>query len=663
MCGIAGFSNLPLTADQSQGYLRMMMRAIVHRGPEELGYYFDEHVGIVTARLTILDSVGGRQPMSTPDGRYWLGFNGEIFNYLDLRAELEDRGATFRTRSDTEVLLLALQEWGADALPRLNGQFAFVFYDRLSADILLGRDRFGERPLFYTEMAEGFVFASEIKGLFALPNIRRALSVEGLQEACAFWTPLPGNTCFDGVSSLPPGHYALYESGELTVSQFYSLPFVAEALNIESGAAKEAVREAVINSVRLRLHGDYQVGACISGGLDSSIVASIAQAQVDYPLRTFSLAFEQPELDESDHAQQVADWLGTRHSTHMVTRADIRELFPTVVRQTEMPTHRTAPVASRLLADHVHHAGIRIVLGGEGADEVFLGYDMFKEARFLDSFDPSAPIDGQWAWLKGLFHDALNAGSGDATSILTFYRSVDDHCDRALGAHLRRFCHETFDQALGLQSQRAARKALLRRICQIDPPFEARNYLERAQVLDTVTVLSGYGLAALWDRAGAGPELEGRYPFLDPRVVELAYALPADLKLHEGRTEKYILRQAFADALPAPIVQRRKQGMRAPGAECLLLGERDDWVADVLSESTLRSSTVVDAERARAIIARAHGSGDGCVPYPCNHWYLQLLSTLLLEEFYVRNFTAPDRGIDHLIIRAIDGRELAPLGS
>jgi asparagine synthase (glutamine-hydrolysing) len=661
VCGIAGFSALPLTGDQSRDYLRRMMRAIAHRGPEELGYYFDEHVGIATARLTILDSVGGRQPMSTPDGRYWLGFNGEIFNYLDVRAELEGRGATFCTRSDTEVLLLALQEWGTDALPRLNGQFAFVLYDRLSADLLLGRDRFGERPLFYATLTEGLVFASEIKGLFALPSMRRALSVGGLQEACTFWTPLPGHTCFEGVSSLPPGHYALYRSGELAIHRHYSLPFATQAPN-DPVAAGDAVRKVVTDSVRARLHGDYEVSACISGGLDSAIVASIAQAEIGHPLRTFSLAFEQPELDESAHAQQVAEWLGTNHSTFTVTRADVRELFPTVVRQTEMPTHRTAPVASRLLADHVHQAGIRVVLGGEGADEVFLGYDIFKEAGFLDSFERSASTDAQQAWLNGLFHDAVNAGSGDPASILSFYNSIDSCDDRALGAHLRRFSQETFDQALGSGPPQIARTALLRCVRQIDPAFDTRSYLERAQVLDTVTVLSGYGLAALWDRAGAGPELEGRYPFLDPRVVDIAYALPADLKLHGGRTEKYILRETFADALPAPIVHRRKQGMRAPGAECLLLSDEDDWVAEVLSESTLRDSTLVDPTRARAIIARAHDSDNGSVPYPCNHWYLQLLSTLLLEEFYVRNFTAPDSEIDHLIIHGIDGRELASLG-
>jgi asparagine synthase (glutamine-hydrolysing) len=661
MCGFVGFANLELSAEEQQEHLRSMIRGIAHRGLEEMGYYIDDFVGLGTVRLAIIDRPLGKQPMSTPDDRYWLGFNGELFNYLELRDELAALGVQFRTDSDTEVLLEALRHWGRDALHRLNGQYGFVFYDRLEKELMFVRDRLGERPAHYALVEGGIAFASEIKALFAFPAVARRLSPRGLRQACSLWTPVPGNTCFEGVVALPPGHFAVYRDGRIDVGQYYRLPYRPDKPLCDPGEAKEALRESMTRSVELRLRADFERGAFLSGGIDSSVVACLAQQQLPYRMKTFGLAVEDASFDESAYATRVADWLGTEHSTLTVSRAEIRELFPDVVRQAEAPLYRTAAVASRLLAYQVHNAGLRVALGGEGGDEVLLGYDLFKEAAFLERFDEFETDAQRRAWLAELFFDMLKTAPIETAAIVRFHRSLADDDVGVLGPHLRRFRAEPGAELFRAPGEPADDEAeLLAWLRAADPAFDARTVVERAQVLDTTTILSGYGLSCQCDRVGAGAAVEARFPFLDPAVIETAYAMPEELKLREGRVEKHVLREAFAADLPDFVTNRPKQAMRAPGAECLLLRDEDDWVAALLSEDRLRRSAVVDPAKARDVIERAHATRDGRVPYPHSHAYLQLLSALILEEAYGDGFRVPDVDIERRLIRRVDGRALEP---
>ncbi len=664
MCGFVGFANLEMSADDKQEHLRSMIRGIAHRGLEEMGYYFDDYIGLGTVRLSIIDRPLGKQPMSTRDDRYWLGFNGELFNYLELRDELAALGVEFRTDSDTEVLLEALHVWGRDALPRLNGQYGFVLYDRLEKELMFGRDRLGERPAHYALVDGGIAFASEIKALFAFPAVARRLSPLALRQACSLWTPLPGTTCFEGVVAVPPGHFAVYRDGGVEVGQYYRLPYRPEKPLRDAREAKEALRDSLTRSVELRLRGDHKSGAFLSGGIDSAVTAALAQQQVPYRMKTFGLGVEDPAFDESAHGARLADQLGTEHSTVTVSRAQIRELFPDVVRQAEAPLYRTAAVASRLLAYLVHESGLRIVLGGEGGDEVLLGYDIFKEAAFFGRFHEFGSDAERRAWLQELFFDMLKTAPIETAAIVRFYRSLADDDVAALGPHLRRFRAEPAAEMI-----RAAggplddELELLAWLRASDPAFDARSAIERAQVLDTTTILSGYGLSCQCDRVGAGAAVEARFPFLDPGVIEAAYAMPEELKLRDGRVEKHVLREAFADMLPSFVTDRPKQAMRAPGAECLLLRDEDDWVTDLLSDDRLRRSEVIDAAKARDVVERAHASSNGRVPYPYSHAYLQLLSVLILEDAYGAGFRVPDVDIESRLIKRVDGRALDPVAA
>jgi asparagine synthase (glutamine-hydrolysing) len=658
MCGFVGFANLELTADEKREHLNSMIRGIAHRGLEEMGWYFDDFIGLGTVRMSIIDRPLGKQPMATADDRYWLGFNGELFNYLELRDELAARGTVFRTDSDTEVLLEALHHWGRGALDRLNGQYGFILYDRLEKELLFGRDRLGERPVHYARVGNGIAFASEIKALFALPLVPRRLSPRGLRQACSFWTPVPGNTCFEGVEALPPGHYAVYRDSRVEVHQYYRLPYRPDPPLRDPGEAREALRESLTRSVTLRLRGDHDAGAFLSGGIDSTVVAHLAQQQLPYRMKTFGLRFDEPSFDESAESARVAEWLGSDHTTLTVTRADVRELFPDVVRQAEAPLYRTAAVASRLLAHQVHHSGLRIALGGEGGDEVLLGYDIFKEAAFLARFEEFGTDAERREWLLGAFSDMLMTAPLQAAAIVRFYRSLGGDV-AALGPHLRRFRAEPAAELFGPPEALAEDELeLLDWLRAADPAFDARTVVERTQVTDTATILSGYGLSCQCDRVGAGAAVEARFPFLDPAVIETAYAIPEELKLHEGRVEKHVLREAFAGELPDFMVRRPKQAMRAAGADCLLPGEEDDWVAELVSEERLRRSAVVDPEAARAVVERA-ATNAGRVPYPHSHAYLQLLSALILEDAYGEGFRVPDVDIESRLVTKVDGRALA----
>jgi asparagine synthase (glutamine-hydrolysing) len=658
MCGFVGFANLELSAEEKQEHLRSMIRGIAHRGLEEMGYYFDDFIGLGTVRLSIIDRPLGKQPMSTQDNRYWLGFNGELHNYIELRAELAALGIEFQTDSDTEVVLEALRHWGRGALNRFNGQYGLVLYDRLEKELMFVRDRLGERPAHYALVGDGIAFASEIKALFAFPAVARRLSPRGLRQACSFWTPVPGNTCFEGVVSIPPGHFAVYRDGRVEVGQYYRLPYRPEKPLRDPGEAKEALRESLTRSVELRLRADYECGAFLSGGIDSSVIGFLAQEQLPYRMKTFGLAVEDPAYDESAYGAQVADWLGTEHSTLPVSRADIRELFPAVVAQAEAPLYRTAAVASRLLAYQVHNSGLRIALGGEGGDEVLLGYDIFKEAAFFERFHEFDSDAERRAWLQELFFDMSKTAPIETAAIVRFFRTLADDDLTVLGPHLRRFRAEPGAEAIRSPGGRPDEVEFLDWLRAADPAFDARTAVERAQVLDTTTILSGYGLACQCDRVGAGAAVEARFPFLDPAVIETAYAMPEELKLHEGRIEKHVLREAFGE-LPSFVTDRPKQAMRAPGAECLLL-DGDDWVSDLLSEERLSRSEVVDPAKARDVIERAHATSDGRVAYPHSHAYLQLLSVLILEDAYGDGFSVPDVDIESRLIKRIDGRTLEP---
>lgn len=655
MCGVVGFIDSGLRKDQRLDLVRRGIRAIAHRGPDEVGLYDSAEFTLGTVRLSVIDPRLGQQPMVTPDQRYIAGFNGEVFNYLELRSELEGYGVRFRTNSDTEVLLHCFAYWGLDALSRLNGQFGFVFYDKWERTLILGRDRFGERPMFYTEQDGAFYFASEIKGLFAFPRVPRELAADKVRRAMRYWSPIAGETCFTGIDAIPPGHVLIVRDGRAELSKYYQgiarQGLIAPPNSFEE--AKIGLREVIRESVRLRLRADYPLGTYISGGIDSAVISSVMSELIGEPLTTFSIEAADSPVDETPYQEAMVARLGSRHTRIPVSRAQIRERFPHVVRQCEQPLHFTAPVAYGVMAEQVGLAGVRIILGGEGSDELFAGYDMAKEATILERCLRTGSFAGAAEELELALTDLRYSDATDAARILRFYADRADR-DFTLGAHVRRFESEPVDELIDAPGDVFDDHAVMLGRLRADfPDFDQRPAVDRSMLVDMYTFLIGYGMTCLGDRAGTGYGVEGRYPYMDSNVVEYAASLPLEWKLHNGRT-KHILREAYADRLPHGIVNRPKFGMRLPGAEALL-PDGDDWVSAVLDPAVIRRVGFLRTDAVDQLVARVRAAEAPRVPYPFGDAYVHLLSLLLMEEFLINDFQVPEVDIDRIMMRDIDG--------
>jgi asparagine synthase (glutamine-hydrolysing) len=386
MCGIAGYMNRD-GSPVDPSVLQRMIRTLDHRGPDESAVSAHGSVGLAHSRLSIIDLSGGRQPMSNTGGSVWITFNGEIFNYLELKNELVQKGHRFLNNSDTEVILHLYEEYGPECVNRMNGQWAFAIWDLPRRRLFLSRDRLGVRPLYYCMSGSAFLFGSEAKALFAHPGVSREIDVHALRHVFTFWFPLSPRTFFKNIFELPPGHSLLIENGTLQLHPYWKLEFPAPDPNDPAGQDGrerrycDELHDLLLDATRIRLRADVPVGCYLSGGLDSSIVSAIAHGQIGSSLNTFSVSFDDEALDESKYQSEVASALGAKHQSVNCSCRDIARVFPDVIRHTERPILRTAPAPLFLLSRLVRANGFKVVLTGEGADEFFGGYDIYKEAK------------------------------------------------------------------------------------------------------------------------------------------------------------------------------------------------------------------------------------------------------------------------------------------
>ena len=415
-----------------------MVAALHHRGPDGQGSFVEGPVGLGHARLSIIDPAGGYQPMANEDSTIWVVFNGEIFNYVELRQQLLQQGHTFRTRSDTEVLVHLYEEHGDDFVVHLNGQFAIALWDGRRNRLVLARDRVGIRPLFYTWNRGRLAFASEVKALFTLPDVSRRLDPDALASLFSYWAVLPPRSVFEGILTLPAGHVLTVDAEDARVTRYWDWPFGRGHSTRSDTQLAEDLRELLVDAVRLQLRADVPVGAYLSGGLDSSIITSIVKRQTATPVRSFSLTFDDIEFDETAYQQELVGHLQTDHSSLLVTRQNIGNALPRVVWHAESPVVRTAPAPMMLLADSVHAAGYKVVLTGEGADEEFGGYDLFKEAK-IRRFAARAP-ESRWRsrLLDRLYPYLAHSPAAGLSLSRRYFMGGVDQIDEPHFAHMTR---------------------------------------------------------------------------------------------------------------------------------------------------------------------------------------------------------------------------------
>jgi asparagine synthase (glutamine-hydrolysing) len=635
MCGIAGVARRE-PSGVCEETLARMAAALAHRGPDGRGTWAGPRVGLAHTRLSVIDLAGGAQPLANEDGRVLVTYNGEVYNYRELRHELQQAGHRFRTQSDTETLVHAYEEWGDGFMARLNGQFAFAIYDRRRERVLLARDRFGVRPLFYAERGGSLYFASEVKAIFATGEVPAAPDLAGLDEVLTFWGARAPRTPFAGVRQLEPGTFAVWEEGRLRCARYYALAYPEAADEPPDALAR--LDETMRSSVAFRLRSDVPVGGYLSGGLDSSITCALASAGSPHALRTFSITFDDPQLDESAEQRVVAERVRSEHATVHVGGAEIGDVFPDVVRHAETPMLRTAPAPMYLLARLTRERGIKVVLTGEGADELFLGYDIFKETSVRGFCLRRPESTARLRLFDRLYPYVDHARAGDL-----WRRSLvqgSSPCD-PLFSHTPRFCLAARVKAFYSPEVRAE-------LAGVDVVGELRDSLpaelarwsplNRAAYLEMTTLLPSYLLNTQGERMGMAHGIEGRFPFLDHRLFELAAALPTGSKLR-GLREKEILKRWAAGVVPEAVRRRHKQPYRAPDAPAFFAAGERGYVEAMLGDAGLRATGLFDPAAVGALLRRARAGK--VTSFAENQAFVGVLSAQLwYDAFFHRSAAA-----------------------
>ncbi len=603
MCGIAGIVDFG-GKHATIPVVESMLRVINYRGPDESGIYSSPCAAIGNVRLSIIDLSGGQQPLSDPEGRYWIVFNGEIFNYPELREILVKRGHKFQTQSDTEVLVQLYSAFGKDCLQMLNGQFAFAIWDKVREEIFLARDRIGIRPLFYNLKDNIFSFASEIKSLFTQDRITPEFSVKNLSQIYTFWTAITPNTAFRDIYELSPGHYMTFSRKGIKIEKYWELKYGSDSTKIDLNDALEEFNALFADAVRIRLRADVEVAAYLSGGIDSSSTVAYIKEIEPGVLNTFSIGFDEKDFDESSYQNEAVRYFDTRHRSITCSADEIAGSFPRVIWHTETPVTRTAPVPMFLLSKLVRNNNIKVVITGEGADEMLAGYDIFKEAK-IRRFWASQPNSALRPLLLTKLYPYLPQMKNANPAILKmFYGYKLEETDNPFYSHLLRWNNSNHikkhfsGQVRSVLDGYSPLEDLEKELPQ---DFNNWNYLEKSQWLETSVFMSGYLLSSQGDRMAMANSVEGRYPFLDYRVIEFCNKLPSDFKL-KGLNEKSFLKKLMNHKIPDSIIRRSKQAYRAPIKSAFFLDNPPAFVGEMFTPEMFSRAGIFSYDSVSAII-------------------------------------------------------------
>ncbi|WP_163270761.1 asparagine synthase (glutamine-hydrolyzing) [Chelativorans alearense] len=646
MCGFGGYFGSGVAPAEAKPLLERMASAVAHRGPDESGVAAFANAGLCHTRLSIVGLSDGQQPMSIGHGRLSIAFNGEIFNYVELREALRSRGRVLHTSSDTEVILHLYDEKGPDCLADLNGDFAFAIWDAQRRRMFLARDRMGVRPLFYTTVRNTLFFASEAKALLHVPGVEAEMDPVALDQIFTLWAPIASRTPFKDIHELEPASMMIVEQDKQTVRPYWSLAFPdhgSRSRHTDENAAAAELRALLADATRLRMRADVPVGSYLSGGLDSSIVSALAAGMTSEVLRTFSVAFDSEEHDESAFQKEMAAALGTMHSSVQCRDDDIAAVFPEVVRFAERPILRTAPAPLFKLSALVREKGLKVVLTGEGADEVFAGYDLFKEARVrrFCARQPGSRIRPHlfrklYPYLPGLKQQS-------AEYLAAFFGAGADSPDDPLFSHNPRFratgAAKLFFSA-DLRETLSGYDAAEELASRLPAEFGRWHPLHQAQYLESRFLLPGYILSSQGDRMAMAHGIEGRFPFLDHRLVEFAATLPPEMKL-KRLVEKHILREASKSLLPETILRRTKQPYRAPDSQSFRGAGEKDYVREAMSAEKLAAGGLFNPASVSKLFAKSRQQP--LTGFRDNAAFVGILSSQLwLETFTGSHFRASE---------------------
>jgi len=607
MCGICGRLNFDLGAGVGRGFIERMLDTIRHRGPDDEGTYVGSNVGLGHRRLSIIDLNTGHQPLSNEDGNVWIAFNGEIYNYQELRSFLLNKGHTFRTQTDTEVIVHLYEELGPmECLRRLRGMFAFAIWDNRNKSLFLARDRVGIKPLYYCLTDRSITFASEIKAILADPSIEREISPEAIDRFLTFLY-LPGEeTLLRSIRKLPPGSYLIAKNGRAEIHEYWDLHFPQVKPTWRGKGVERELTELLAESVKLHMIADVPVGVLLSGGVDSTAVLSFAVEQTDKPVSSFTIGFGQPGVaDERPYARLAADRFKTQHYEMTITADDFIDFMPRYVWHMEEPVCEPPALAlnyvSGLAKQHV-----KVLLSGEGGDEAFAGYSNYRNLLWLERAKTALSI----------FKGAATSGLSVADSLFHlprlakylplmkaefpgYYYSRTSNPYGSIGSGFGHLYSADFGTSLNPS-------LTLEPMLRLHSRVQGLNTLDAMLYIDTKSWLPD-DLLVKADKMTMANSLELRVPLLDHKVLEFAAALPTDLKVR-GLTTKYLAKKALGRRVPKAILDRKKAGFPVP-YELWLRKEMRDYLNDILFDRTTTNRGYFSTQAIRNLVARNDARG------------------------------------------------------
>lgn len=604
MCGIAGIIHRQPTPGLEQKWGDRLRQTISQRGPDGHGVYADDFACLVHTRLSIIDLASGAQPLWSADGRHVIIYNGEFFNYAEVRKELAGaHGYEFKTQSDTEVLLAAYQVWGKDFLSRVDGEFAAVIYEPAAQSLFLFRDRFGIRPLYYRLNDGELAFGSSIKSVVVTSREGLRFDNEKLQQQFLTWAPPVGESPYIGVSELPPGHFAQIDTRtwRFDLKRYWAIPFNVDAPHVPSRQVTEELEHTLLQAIERRLVADVEVGAYLSGGIDSAYICSEVgrmRKKSGGKLHTFSIEFGDPAYDESTYQRAVAEHIGSEHRPLRVTDELLMETFPRAVASAEIPCFRLAFVPMFLLSKMVRESGIKCVLSGEGADELLYGYEIFKEFKIRQFWNRQPDSKMRPQAMRGVYHYLPSFSPRYMNLTLEYYRKHQANLGLPLGSHSVRWDSyqylNMFFERPRWKTPAAAHEEIGAGFLK-DVPSERRGTLGEARRTDVMTLLQGYLLSTQGDRMAMAHAVEARPVYLSHVLWEKMARYPTS-NFVLGRQDKIPLRKLARPVLPEKIATRPKNPYRAPDAYAILRS-KNNYVQELLTERTLQKLPFLNAKR------------------------------------------------------------------
>lgn len=628
MCGICGKLNFAGDSRGDSSIARRMLDPIRHRGPDDEGIYCAPQITLGHRRLSILDLNTGHQPLSNEDQSVWITFNGEIYNYRELRLYLLERGHTFRTESDTEVIVHLYEELGPRCVQKLRGMFAFAIWDDRQRSLLLARDRVGIKPLYFYKNGEFLAFASEIKSILGLPEVQREMLPQMIDRFLTFYYLPGGETLLRNICKLPPGHYLVAKDGRTEVRQYWDLDFSKSAEEASESEIEQRLLDVLGQSVELHMISDVPVGFLLSGGLDSTAMLSLARERTNRRLSSYTVGFDAPGIvDERPFAKLAADAFGTQHHEMTVSAKDFVDFMPKYVWHMEEPVCEPPAIAlfyvSKLARNYV-----KVLISGEGGDEAFAGYSTYRNFSWFERLKPLLKsVNPSWMPVLSGLNSVVRSQRACKYLPLVHARFENYYYSRTSNP-LQYFNHDfraLYSDSFATHVQKE---------CSLDPVRRchsaAREYalIDRMLYIDSKTWLPD-DLLIKADKMTMANSVELRVPLLDHVVLEFAAALPVRQKVR-GVTTKYIAKRALSSRVPKAIVERRKVGFPVPYETWLATGIKS-WVRDVLLDRRTLNRGYFNRRAVEDLIRRHENSGN----------FGKEIFSLLTLELWHREFLEP----------------------